>query len=311
MLTSMKEILEMAEKGGYAIAAFNTSNIEITQAIVEAACELDTPVIVATSEKAIEYAGIDVISAVVRKIAERAPIPIALHLDHGRSIESIVKAIRFGWTSVMIDASDRPFEENVEITRKVVEIAHSVGVTVEAELGKLRGIEDGVSVEEREAFMTDPGEAKRFVEETGIDALAVAIGTSHGAYKFKGEPKLDFRRLEEIREKVKIPLVLHGASGVPEIIVQEINRLGGDIGGAKGVPDEELREAVKKGIRKVNTDTDLRLAFTLAVRRFLKERPSEFDPRKILRSAKELMKKVALHRISVLRPDLTEIKLEL
>jgi len=304
MITTMKGILEMAEKGGFAVSAFNTSNIELTRAIIDAAVETDTPVIIATSEKAIDYAGIDCLSKVVYSLGERAPVPVALHLDHGKSLESVVRAIRFGWTSVMIDASDRPFEENVEITRKVVQIAHAVGVTVEAELGRLKGIEDHVSADEREAFLTDPNEAKRFVEETGVDALAVAIGTSHGAYKFKGEPKLDLKRLEEIRNRVNVPLVLHGASGVPGELVDGINELGGDIKGARGVPDEELREAVKRGIRKVNTDTDLRLAFTFAVRKFLKENPTVFDPRKILSSAMDEIKRVAIHRIKVLRPDL-------
>jgi len=304
MITTMKEILEMAEKGGFAVSAFNTSNIELTRAIIDAAIETETPVIIATSEKAIDYAGIDCLSKVVHSFGEKAPIPVALHLDHGKSLESVVRAIRYGWTSVMIDASDRPFEENVEITRKVVQIAHAVNVTVEAELGRLKGIEDYVSVDEREAFLTDPDDAKRFVEETGVDALAVAIGTSHGAHKFKGEPKLDLKRLEEIRDRVNVPLVLHGASGVPGELVDGINELGGDIKGARGVPDDELREAVKRGIRKVNADTDLRLAFTYAVRRFLKENPAVFDPRKILSSAMDEIKRVAIHRIKVLRPDL-------
>jgi fructose-bisphosphate aldolase class II len=271
---TVKEILQDARKGSYAVGAFNTNNMEIVQAIVEAAVEENSPVILQASQGALKYAGIEYITAMVKAAAEIAPIPIALHLDHGTSFEQIVKCIRYGFTSVMIDGSKYPLEENIRITKKVVEIAGAVGVSVEAELGKIGGTEDDISVSEKEAYMTDPQEAVRFVKETGIDSLAIAIGTAHGPYK--GEPKLDFDRLEKISSLVDIPLVLHGASGVPE---------------------DSIRKAVERGICKINIDTDIRQAFARAVREFLEKNPKEYDPRKILGPAKEEMKKVIREKI--------------
>lgn len=271
---TVKEILQDARKGSYAVGAFNTNNMEIVQAIVEAAVEENSPVILQASQGALKYAGIEYITAMVKAAAEIAPIPIALHLDHGTSFEQIVKCIRYGFTSVMIDGSKYPLEENIRITKKVVEIAGAVGVSVEAELGKIGGTEDDISVSEKEAYMTDPQEAVRFVRETGIDSLAIAIGTAHGPYK--GEPKLDFDRLEKISSLVDIPLVLHGASGVPE---------------------DSIRKAVERGICKINIDTDIRQAFARAVREFLEKNPKEYDPRKILGPAKEEMKKVIREKI--------------
>lgn len=269
MLVTGIEILEKAHKEGYAVGAFNTSNLEITQAIVEAAEETRSPVIIQVSEGGLKYAGIEAISAIVRTLAEKATVPIALHLDHGTDFNTIMKCLRNGWTSVMIDASKFPLEENIQRTRKIVEIAHSMGVSVEAEIGKIGGTEDHITVDEREASMTDPKEALRFAKETGVDYLAIAIGTAHGPYK--GEPKLDFERLKRIKELLNMPLVLHGASGVPE---------------------EAIKKAVSLGINKINIDTDVRQAFTARLRRLLEEDKEVYDPRKILGPCKEAMKEV-------------------
>ncbi|KKC30835.1 class II fructose-1,6-bisphosphate aldolase [Caldanaerobacter subterraneus] len=269
MLVTGIEILEKAHKEGYAVGAFNTSNLEITQAIVEAAEETRSPVIIQVSEGGLKYAGIEAISAIVRTLAEKATVPIALHLDHGTDFNTIMKCLRNGWTSVMIDASKFPLEENIQRTRKIVEIAHSMGVSVEAEIGKIGGTEDHITVDEREASMTDPEEALRFAKETGVDYLAIAIGTAHGPYK--GEPKLDFERLKRIKELLNMPLVLHGASGVPE---------------------EAIKKAVSLGINKINIDTDVRQAFTARLRRLLEEDKEVYDPRKILGPCKEAMKEV-------------------
>lgn len=306
MLVSMKKILEYAEERGIAIPAFNTYNLEVSKAIIEEAEELHSPVIIAVSESAMKYAGIHSISALLVNMADRVNIPVAIHLDHGKSVDSVLLAIRYGWTSVMIDGSHLPYDENVSLTKKVVEIAHPLGITVEGELGRLVGVEDELVVEDREAFMTDPDEALRFVEETGVDALAVAIGTSHGAYKFKGEPKLDLERLERIKERVKVPLVLHGASKVPPHLVELANKFGAKIEGARGVPDDILFEAVKRGIRKVNTDTDLRIAFTAGVRKYLFEHPEDFNPRNYLNAGTKLLREVVRDRIKVLRGEIRE-----
>ncbi|MGB9808705.1 MAG: class II fructose-1,6-bisphosphate aldolase [Caldanaerobacter sp.] len=269
MLVTGIEILERAHKEGYAVGAFNTSNLEITQAIVEAAEETRSPVIIQVSESGLKYAGIETISAIVRTLAEKASIPIALHLDHGTDFATIMKCLRNGWTSVMIDASKFPLEENIKRTKAIVEIAHSMGVSVEAEIGKIGGTEDHITVDEKEALMTDPEEALQFVRETGVDYLAIAIGTAHGPYK--GEPKLDFDRLKKIKELLNIPLVLHGASGVPE---------------------EAIKRAVSLGINKINIDTDIRQAFAGRLRSLLEEDKEVYDPRKILGPCKDAMKEV-------------------
>ncbi len=289
-LVTMKEILDDARKRGYGVGAFNINNLEFLKAIVEAADEERSPVIVAVSEGAMNYAGIEYLAELVKVAAGKVSIPLALHVDHGKHWEVIVSAIRHGFTSVMIDASDKSFEENVEITSKVVDLAHAVGVTVEAEIGRLRGVEDIVNVSEREAVLTDPREAKEFVELTGVDALAVAVGTSHGAYKFKGEPKLDIQRIRKIRELVQIPLVLHGASGVIPEIVELAERYGAKLKGARGVPDDQIKEAIKAGIAKINIDTDLRLSFLAGVREYLHENPDIFDPRKYLGEGMKFVK---------------------
>ncbi len=296
-LVTMKEILDEASSKGYGVGAFNINNLEFLQAIIEAAEEMKSPVIIAVSEGAMKYAGIEFLSNMVKIAAERVSVPIALHVDHGKHWEVIVSAIRNGFTSVMIDASDKSFEENVEITSKVVDLAHAVGVTVEAEIGRLKGIEDIVKVSEKEAILTDPVEAKEFVDATGVDALAVAVGTSHGAYKFKGEPRLDIERIRQIKELVKTPLVLHGASGVIPDIVEMAEKYGARLGGAKGVPDDQIKEAIKAGISKINIDTDLRLSFLAGVRKFLQENPDVFDPRKYLGEGKKIVKETVKRKI--------------
>lgn len=299
-LVTNKDIQEEAKKGAYAVGAFNTSNIEITQAILEAAEEEQSPVIVATSQSAITYAGIDVLSGIVRTMAARASVPVSLHLDHGTDFHILMGCIRNGWTSVMFDGSHEPFEKNVSATKDIVRIAHAAGVSVEAELGRLVGVEDNISVSESEAIFTDPDEAETFVRETECDTLAIAIGTSHGAYKFKGEAKLDFDRLAAIASKIATPLVLHGASSVIPDIVEKAKKYGAQLPGARGVPPEDIQKAVSLGITKVNIDTDLRLAFTAATREFLAEKPEVFDPRKILKSGKEAMKEVVKAKMDLL-----------
>lgn len=296
-LVSSKEILIPAREGGYAVGAFNTSNLEITQAILEAAHELKAPVIIATSSSAIKYAGFDNIYSMVENLAESPDVRVALHLDHGADFDICQACLDHGWTSVMIDASKHEFEENVRITKSVVEAAHRLGVPVEAELGKLMGIEDEVVVDGPDASLTDPGQAQEFVERTGCDFLAVAIGTSHGAYKFKGEPRLDIDRLSEIASRVDIPLVLHGASSVPQEVLDRASRYGAKLPGAKGVPLDAIKQAIGRGIAKINIDTDLRLAFTGAVRQILADSPEVFDPRKIIGEGREAIKQVVKSKI--------------
>ncbi len=292
MLVTNKELMVPARKNGYAIGAFNVQNLESTLAVVEAATEEKSPVIMQITPSVIKYAGLAYIAGLVKTAAQLAPVPVAVHLDHGEDFETAAKCIDAGFTSVMIDGSFLKFEENVALTKRVVDVAHQKGVSVEAELGKLAGVEER-SVEEKEAILTDPETAVEFVERTGVDALAVAIGTSHGAYKFKSEAKLDLERLKAISGKVSIPLVLHGASSVPQWIVEKATKYGAELSGAKGIPEEELKKAISLGIAKINIDTDLRLAFTATVREVLASSPKEFDPRKILGPAKAAMKEVA------------------
>jgi fructose-bisphosphate aldolase class II len=290
VMQTNRELLHRAKQEGYAIGAFNINNMEILQAIVSAAEAEKSPVIIAVSEGAIQYAGLRYIVSMVRAASEEASIPLSLHLDHGKDLEVIRSVIEGGFTSVMIDGSHLDFMENISVTKKVVEMAKEKGISVEGELGRLKGIEDKVAVSEREAFLTDPSEAEEFVEKTGVDALAVAIGTSHGAYKFKGEPRLDFARLEAIAKRVKVPLVLHGASGVPPQVLEKAERFGAKLPGAKGIPDEAIQKAIALGICKINIDTDLRLSFIGAIREVLMTKPEEFDPRKILGPGREAIK---------------------
>ncbi|RJF71200.1 class II fructose-1,6-bisphosphate aldolase [Deinococcus cavernae] len=299
MLVTGKDILVPARAGKYGVGAFNTNNMEITQAIIHTAEKLRSPVIVQMSEGAIKYGGQD-LANIVKDLATRATVPVALHLDHGSSYESCLKAIKMGFTSVMIDASHHPFEENVAETRRVVEAAHIMGISVEAELGRLGGIEEHIVVDEKDAFLTDPEEAVQFIEQTGTDYLAIAIGTSHGAYKGKGRPYIDQARIARIGELTTIPLVAHGSSGVPAEITRRFREAGGEIGDAVGIADDDLREACQHGIAKVNVDTDLRLASTVGIREVLKNTPKEFDPRKIFGLAREVMSQIVEHKMGVL-----------
>jgi fructose-bisphosphate aldolase class II len=298
-LVTTKEIFEKSMKEHYAVGAFNVNNMEIIQGIIDAAKEEKSPVILQASSSAIKYARINYLMKLVEAAVEEAPeIPIVIHLDHGPDFETCKMCIDAGFTSVMIDGSKYDFEENVALTKKVVDYAHPKGVVVEAELGKLAGIEDEVNVAEGDAMYTDPEQAKEFVERTGCDSLAIAIGTSHGAYKFKGEAKLRFDILEKVKELIpNTPIVLHGASTVIPELVETCNKYGAEIPGAKGVPDEILNEASKRGVSKINVDTDLRLAMTSQIRKVFAEEPSAFDPRKYLTPAREEIKKTVQHKM--------------
>lgn len=297
-LVTTKEMFEKAMKGKYAIGAFNINNMEIIQAITDAADEAKSPVILQVSPSALNYARISYLMKMVEAAVETTDIPIALHLDHGLDFETCKKCVDAGFTSVMIDASKYDFEENVELTKKVVDYAHSKDVVVEAELGTLAGVEDEVSVSDDDARYTDPDQAYDFVEKTNCDSLAIAIGTSHGAYKFKGDAKLRFDILANVKEKLPdTPIVLHGASTVIPELVKMCNDNGADILGAKGVPDEILKQAGQNGVSKINVDTDLRLAMTAQIRRVFNEEPSVFDPRKYLGPARDEIKEVVSHKI--------------
>ena len=297
-LVTSADMFQRAYKEKYAVGAFNVNNMEIIQGIVDAAKEERSPLILQVSAGARKYAKPVYLRKLVDAAVEDTGLPVVLHLDHGEDFEICKACVDDGFTSVMIDGSKYPFEENIEVTKKVADYAHSKGVVVEAELGKLAGIEDNISVSEREATFTDPDQAVEFVERTGIDSLAVAIGTSHGAYKFKGDPMLDFERLQKINSLLPgFPLVLHGASTVLTEFVKLCNQYGGDIPGAKGVPEDMLRKAAGMGVCKINIDTDLRLALTAAVREYLTNNPSVFDPRKYLGPAREAIKRMVAHKM--------------
>ena len=298
-LVTTTEMFKKSMKEGFAVGAFNVNNMEIIQAIVDAAAETNSPVILQASSSAIKYARINYLMKMVEAALEEHPnIPVAIHLDHGPDFETCKKCIDAGFTSVMIDGSKYDFEENIAITKQVVDYAHSKGVVVEAELGKLAGIEDEVNVAAADAMYTDPAQAEEFVRRTGCDSLAIAIGTSHGAYKFKGEAKLRFDILKEIKERIpNTPIVLHGASTVIPELVETCNQYGGNIPGAKGVPDEILHEASVSGVSKINVDTDLRLAMTAGIRKVFSEDPSAFDPRKYLTPARDLIKETVKHKM--------------
>lgn len=300
MLVTSRDLLVPARKCSYAVPALNVQNLESIKAAVEAATEEMSPVILQLTPSAVKYAGLDYIMALAKVAAQTASVPVAIHLDHGEDFETAAKCINSGFTSVMIDGSFLTFEGNVALTKSVVDFAHSRGVSVEAELGKLAGVEER-SVQEKEAILTDPDEAAKFVGQTGVDALAVAIGTSHGAYKFKSQAELDLNRLREISQRVSIPLVLHGASSVPEWIVEKAERYGAQLEGAKGVSTDQLQAAIALGIAKINTDTDLRLAFVGAIREVLATEPKEFDPRKILGKAKDAMKQVSKEKMRLFK----------
>ena len=302
MLVKTNVILNKANRGRYAVGAFNVNNLEILQAVIEAALKEKSPVIVQTSEGAIAYAGLGYLIAMVKEAA-KAPIPVALHLDHGKEFSLIKQAIKYGYSSVMFDGSILPYSQNVSQTKRVVKIAHARRVPVEAELGSLPGKEDLVNVAAREALMTDPEQARIFVTQTGCDFLAVAVGTAHGAYKFAGASRLDYDRLKTIKKLTQMPLVLHGASGVP-LEMLKINkkycRLLNDcqrFENAKGVSDGSIKMAIKSGINKINIDTDLRIAFLTGIRHQIAVDHKVYDPRELLAPAKALMTKVARHKM--------------
>ncbi len=297
-LVTTQEMFQKAYAGGYAVGAFNVNNMEILQGIVDAAAEQKAPLILQVSAGARKYARHEYLLKLVEAAVETTDIPIALHLDHGEDFAICKSCIDGGFKSVMIDGSRFPFAENVRVTKEVVEYAHARGVSVEAELGKLAGVEDDVKVAAKDARFTDPDEAVEFVKQTGCDSLAIAIGTSHGAYKFKGEPQLDFERLEIIGRKLPgYPIVLHGASSVPQDLVGLCNKYGGHIPGARGVPEEMLKKAASMAVCKINIDTDLRLALTTTIRQQFSEHPEEFDPRKYLGPARDAIKKVVTHKL--------------
>jgi len=304
-LVTTKKMFEMAYKNGYAIGAFNVNNMEITQGIMSAIAEAKAPVILQISRGAREYASMSYLKAIIDvAVAESPDIPIAMHLDHGDTFEICKQCVDDGFTSVMIDASSKPFEENVRITKKVVEYAHTNGVVVEAEIGQLGGIEEdvvGVSHDDIGKHLTDPVQAVEFVEKTGCDSLAVACGTSHGAYKFKTEPKIAFDVIEKIEKKLPgFPLVMHGSSSVLKEFVDLINKYGGNMPHAMGVPEEAISKAAKMAVCKVNIDTDLRMALTAKIRQVFAEKPGEFDPRKYLGPAREAIKNMVRHKLNVL-----------
>ena len=297
-LVTTKEMFEKSMKEKFAIGAFNVNNMEIIQGIVDAASKENSPVILQASSSAIKYARPHYLMKMIEAAVSETNIPIVMHLDHGPDFETCKACIDAGFTSVMIDGSKYSFEENVELTKKVVDYAHERGVVVEAELGKLAGIEDDVNVAASDAMYTDPAEAEEFVKRTGCDSLAIAIGTSHGAYKFKGEAKLRFDILAKVKERIpNTPIVLHGASTVIPELVEMCNKYGGNIPGAKGVPDEILHEASISGVSKINVDTDLRLAMTGSIRKAFAENPEVFDPRKYLAPARELITETVQHKI--------------
>ena len=295
-LTTPKAMFERAGREGYAIGAFNVNNMEIIQGIMQAGSEERAPLILQVSAGARKYAGQPYIMKLVEAALMENDLPVVVHLDHGADFDICKACIDGGFTSVMIDGSHLPFEENIAVTRRVADYAHERGVWVEAELGKLAGVEEHVSSEH--SVYTDPDEAVEFVRRSGCDSLAVAIGTSHGAYKFKGDARLDFERLEKLTSLLPdYPLVLHGASSVPQEFVDMANKYGGRLGGAKGVPEDMLRRAAASGVCKINIDSDIRLAMTANIRRYLAEHPEEFDPRSYLKPAREAVKLMVQHKI--------------
>ncbi|MBP9989460.1 MAG: class II fructose-1,6-bisphosphate aldolase [Ruminococcus sp.] len=300
-LVTTKKMFEDAYKGGYAIGAFNVNNMEIIQGIVEAGKKLNAPLILQVSKGARAYANHTYLVKLVEAAVEESGLPIALHLDHGPDFETCKSCIDGGFTSVMIDGSSLPYEENVAVTKKVVDYAHAHGVVVEGELGQLAGIEDEVQVDAENASFTDPNQVYDFVTRTGVDSLAIAIGTSHGAYKFKPgqKPQLRFDILEEVSKKLPgFPIVLHGASSVVPEFVEEINKYGGNMPDAIGIPEEMLRQAATMAVCKINIDSDLRLAMTAAIRKHMAENPSDFDPRQYLKPARTAIQGMVEHKIN-------------
>lgn len=298
MLVTAKKVLVPARAKKYAIPAFNVNNLEILKAVMSAAEKMNSPVVIQTSEGAIDYAGADYLSAMIR-VAAKGKIPVVMHLDHGKDLKYVKLALANGYTSVMLDGSALPYAKNVALTKQVIKLARIKGVSVEAEIGALAGIEDLVSVEEKDAALTDPSEAVRFVKDTDCDSLAIAIGTSHGAFKFKGKTHLDIDRLKKISKLIKLPIVLHGASGVLEDVKKLAELHGAKLGEARGVLDQDIKAAIKNGVAKINIDTDLRLAFTAGIREAADDLPKVIDPRKLLEPAIILMKEVAMRKMKL------------
>lgn len=297
-LVTSKEMFKKAYEGGYAIGAFNVNNMEIVQGITEAAKEVNAPLILQVSAGARKYANHTYLMKLIEAAIIETGLPICVHLDHGDTFELCKSCIDGGFTSVMIDGSHHSFEDNIKLTKQVVDYAHDKGVTVEGELGRLAGIEDAVNVSDADAAFTDPDQVEEFVQKTGVDSLAIAIGTSHGAFKFKGEAKLRFDILEEVQKRLPgFPIVLHGASSVLPEYVEMINKFGGDMPGAKGVPEEMLRQAAKMAVCKINIDSDLRLALTANIRKYFAENPSHFDPRQYLSPARAAIKEVVKNKL--------------
>ncbi|HPQ46923.1 MAG TPA: class II fructose-1,6-bisphosphate aldolase [Clostridia bacterium] len=297
-LITSKEMFKKAYEGGYAIGAFNVNNMEIVQGITEAAKEVNAPLILQVSAGARKYAKHVYLMKLIEAAIEDTGLPICVHLDHGDSFETCKSCIDGGFTSVMIDGSHHSFDKNIEETKRVVEYAHARGVVVEAELGRLAGVEDDVNVSAEDASYTRPDQVEEFVARTGVDSLAIAIGTSHGAYKFKGEAKLRFDILEEIQKRLPgFPIVLHGASSVVPEYVELINKYGGEMPGAKGVPEDMLRKAAEMAVCKINIDSDLRLAMTAAIREQFALNPAEFDPRKYLGPGRDFIRTIVKHKL--------------
>ena len=298
MLVTTKDMLLDAQANHYAVGAFNVENLEFVMAVIRAAEERRSPVIMQTTPGTVKYASLDYFAAMARAAAQAASVPVAMHLDHGDGFDRCIAAMHAGYTSVMIDGSHIPFEDNIAQTKKVVEYAHDHGVVVEAELGRLAGVEDEVKVSAEDSSYTRPEDVEEFVSRTGCDSLAIAIGTSHGAYKFKGTPTLRFDILEEVERRLPgFPIVLHGASSVIPEYVEMINKYGGNMPGAQGVPEDMLRKAAGMAVCKINIDSDLRLAFTGVVRKHFAEKPADFDPRLYLSEARTAIKGMVQHKI--------------
>lgn len=298
MLVTAKKLLVPARAKGYAIPALNVNDLEMIKAVISAAEKMKSPVIMQTSEGAIDYAGIEYLAAMIR-VAAKGKIPVVMHLDHGKELKYVKMALANGYTSVMFDGSSLPYKENLRLTKEVVRLAHAKGASVEAELGAIAGIEDFVSVEEKNAHLTNPEEAMKFAKESGCDSLAVAIGTLHGAFKFKGKTHLDIDRLKKIAKLVKLPIVLHGASGVLEDVKEIAELYGAKLGDARGVLDVDIKAAIRQGVAKINIDTDLRLAFTAGIREAISELPKVIDPRKLLEPSTLLMREVAMRKMKL------------
>jgi fructose-bisphosphate aldolase, class II len=299
-LKPLHELYQKANKENYALGAFNINTVDMIPTILETAEEMRSPVIVASTTESINYIGIDYIMSLISTLSKKISIPFALHLDHGSSFEEAKFAIENGFTSVMIDRSHLSLEENIKFTKEVVDYAHPKNITVEAELGRIAGVEGNISLDAKKAILTDPDEAEEFIKKTGCDSLAIAVGTSHGAYKFKGESKLEYDRITEIKNRLGIPLVLHGASSVIPEMLEKCNKFGGDLQGAKGVSNEALTEAIKRGVNKVNIDTDIRLTWIATVREIFETNKAEFDPKNIFGPATKEIKRIIKNKMEIL-----------